>query len=101
MMYKEMLRPYKFYLSFENAKCKDYITEKFFAALRTEEVIPVALGGASINDYVTSAPPHSYIHIGEYSSVSELAQKLEKFSQNYTAYKEYLWWTKYYRVTSN
>ena len=100
-MYKEMLRPYKFYLSFENAKCKDYITEKFFAALRTEEVIPVALGGASINDYAASAPPHSYIHIDEYSSVSELAQKLESLSQNDTAYNEYFWWTKYYRVTSH
>ena len=100
-MYKEMLRPYKFYLSFENTNCQDYITETFFAALRTEEVVPIALGGASINDYATLAPRHSYIHVDEYSSVSELAQKLEHLSQNDTAYKEYFWWTEYYRVTSH
>ena len=98
-MYKEMLRPYKFYLSFENAKCKDYITEKFFTALHTEDVIPIALGGASLNDYVMAAPPHSYIHIDEYSTISELAQKLEYLSQNKTAYNEYFWWTEHYRVT--
>ena len=40
-MYKEYLRPYKFYLSFENALCEDYITEKFFTTLMTEEAIPI------------------------------------------------------------
>lgn len=99
-MYKEMLRPYKFYLSFENTNCQDYITETFFAALRTEEVIPIALGGLSINDYAAAAPAHSYIHTGQYSSVSALAQKLDYLSQNDTAFNEYFWWTEYYRVTS-
>ena len=99
-MYKNILNPYKFYLSFENANCKDYITEKFFAALRAEEAIPVALGGDSIDDYAKSAPPHSYIHVDEYPTVLELAQKLEYLSQNETAYKQYFWWTEHYRVTS-
>ena len=99
-MYKNTLNPYKFYLSFENSNCKDYITEKFFTALRAEEAIPVALGGASIDDYAKSAPPHSYIHIDEYPSVLALAQKLEYLSQNETAYKEYFWWTEHYRVSS-
>ena len=52
-MYKEYLRPYKFYLSFENANCQDYLTEKFFTALRTEVVIPIALGGATQDDYIS------------------------------------------------
>ena len=99
-MYKEFLKPYKFYLSFENTNCMDYITEKFFTALRTKEVIPIALGGASPDDYARSAPPHSYIHVDEYPSVEALAQKLEYLSQNETAYKEYFWWTEHYRVSS-
>ena len=99
-MYKESLKPYKFYLSFENANCKDYITEKFFTALRTEEVIPIALGGVSLEDYAASAPPHSYIHVNEYPSVEALAEKLEYLSSNDTAYKEYFWWTEHYRVSS-
>ena len=98
-MYKEFLKPYKFYLSFENANCLDYITEKFFTALRTEEVIPIALGGKSVYDYATSAPPHSYIHVNEYPSVKALANTLEYLSQNQTAYKEYFWWTEYYKVS--
>ena len=99
-MYKEYLTPYKFYLSFENANCMDYITEKFFTALRTEEVIPIALGGRSRTDYDKAAPPHSYIHVNEFPSVAELAQKLEYLSKNETAYKEYFWWTEHYQVSS-
>ena len=99
-VYKDTFKHYKFYLSFENTRCEEYITEKFFSAMRTKEVIPVALGGASVNDYVNSAPPHSYIHVDEYPSVKSLAQKLEYLSKNETAYKEYFWWTEYYRVTS-
>ena len=99
-MYKKILREYKFYLSFENANCKDYVSEKFFSALRTEEAIPVALGGASLQDYALAAPPHSFIHVDEYQSVLSLAKKLDYLSQNETAYKEYFWWTEHYRVTS-
>ena len=99
LIYKETLKSYKFYLSFENTKCEEYITEKFFTALSTEESIPIALGGASIQDYINAAPPHSYIHVDEHTSVRSLAKKLEYLSENETAYKEYFWWTKYYRVT--
>ena len=99
-MYKEYLRPYKFYLSFENANCQDYLTEKFFTALRTEEVIPIALGGATRDDYKKAAPPMSYIHVNEYSTVAELAEKLEYLSNNETAYNQYFWWTEHYRVSS-
>ena len=49
-LYRKMLRKYKFYLSFENALCQDYITEKFFLALHSG-VIPIAYGGLSRQDY--------------------------------------------------
>ena len=99
-VYRKYLKEYKFYLSFENAKCKDYITEKFFNVMRTKEAIPVALGGTSIKEYVDSAPPHSYLHVDEYSSIDALADKLEYLSKNETAYKQYFWWTEHYQVTS-
>ena len=77
-----------------------YANFEFFTALRTEEVIPIALGGATIDDYKKAAPPMSYIHVNEYSTVAELAEKLEYLSNNETAYNEYFWWTEHYRVSS-
>lgn len=49
-MYLEILKDYKFYLSFENSLCKDYITEKFFLAFKAGSV-PIAYGGLSKSDY--------------------------------------------------
>lgn len=50
--YRDTLKPYKFYLSFENTLCKNYITEKFFYTFAsTDGPIPIALGGLSIADY--------------------------------------------------
>ncbi len=36
------------------------------------------------------APPHSFIHVGDYSSVQELAQHLLFLSNNSTEYSKYL-----------
>ena len=55
---------YKFYLSFENSICVDYVTEKFYNALLFNTV-PVVYGGA---DYSRLAPNMSYINIRNYGS---------------------------------
>ena len=55
---------YKFYLSFENALCKEYITEKFWKVL-PYNVIPIVLNGV---DMSTLAPYHSYIDIKDFPS---------------------------------
>ena len=79
-IYKETLKPYKFYLSFENTKCQEYITEKFFTAVGTEEVIPIALGGTSIEDYNNVAPPHSFIHLDDFDTIEDLSNHLTVYS---------------------
>ena len=55
--YVQLAADYKFYLSFENSICTDYVTEKFFDILQ-HEMVPIVLGGA---DYSRIAPPHSFI----------------------------------------
>ena len=55
-------KKYKFYLSFENAICKDYVTEKMFNALKLN-TIPVVFGGA---DYSKILPPNSFINALNY-----------------------------------
>lgn len=50
-------REYKFYLSFENSLCRDYVTEKFYLPL-LYSMVPIAYGGA---DY--EASPSSFIDV--------------------------------------
>ncbi|XP_077520024.1 glycoprotein 3-alpha-L-fucosyltransferase A-like [Amblyomma americanum] len=83
-------RDYLFYLAFENANCKDYITEKFFNALR-HNVVPVVMG-ASREEYRAAAPHHSYIHVENFRSPKELAEYLLVLSRNRTLYNEYFRW---------
>ncbi len=49
-LYKAQLNHHKFYLSFENALCEDYVTEKFFLALNAG-IIPIVYGGTDVSTY--------------------------------------------------
>eukprot|EP00914_Ancora_sagittata_P000822 GHVO01002208.1.p1 GENE.GHVO01002208.1~~GHVO01002208.1.p1 ORF type:complete len:299 (+),score=24.45 GHVO01002208.1:31-897(+) len=84
-------KDYKFYLSFENSNCRDYITEKFFWNALLNNVVPVVLG-AHKEDYLAAAPPKSFIHIEDFSSVSDLADHLKELDHNDDQYNEYLRW---------
>ncbi|XP_077517824.1 glycoprotein 3-alpha-L-fucosyltransferase A-like isoform X2 [Amblyomma americanum] len=88
--YQMVERDYYFYLAFENANCKDYITEKFFNALR-HNVVPVVMG-ASREEYRAAAPHHSYVHVEDFRSPKELAEYLLLLSRNRTLYNEYFQW---------
>ena len=85
-------REYKFYLSFENSICKDYITEKFYRPLGTE-LIPIVLGGG---DYRAAGPPHSFIDIRDYRSPKALATYLHHLAVNEDEYNEYFQWKNAY-----
>ncbi|XP_045174448.1 glycoprotein 3-alpha-L-fucosyltransferase A-like [Mercenaria mercenaria] len=88
----EMLnKEYKFYLSFENSNCRDYITEKFFFTGLQHDVIPIVMGAAP-EDYRRVAPHYSFIHVDEYTSPRELAEYLNDLDQNDDIYNEYFKW---------
>ncbi|XP_069106761.1 alpha-(1,3)-fucosyltransferase C-like isoform X2 [Argopecten irradians] len=85
---------YKFYLSFENSLCRDYVTEKLFKILRTRsDVIPVARG---VEDYSLFVPPNSYIDTAKFSNISSLAALQLELSNNKTAFENYFQWKRYY-----
>ncbi|VDO82308.1 unnamed protein product [Schistosoma mattheei] len=90
---------YKFYLSFENSLCQDYITEKFFENALMNDVIPVVMG-ASIEEYKSVAPPNSFIHVDQFSSPRQLAEYLHYLDKNHTAFNEYFIWQNKWKVLS-
>ena len=98
--YQKLASRYKFYLSFENSRCYEYITEKFFTALKVG-MIPVVLGGLSKYDYEKIAPQHSFIHVDDFSSSRDLMKMLHKISKDPILYNSYFWWRKHYRVAVN
>ena len=85
---------YKFYLSFENSFCDDYVSEKFFRVFNYE-MIPIVLGGGN---YSKMAPKQSYIDAKDFRSIEHLAKYIKYLDNNNTAYAEYFEWKNYFRV---
>ena len=87
---------YKFYLSFENSLCVDYVTEKFFSAYQSN-MVPVTFGWV---DYSLYGPPGSYINALDYDSVEDLANYLLYLDKNDDEYLKYFEWKGKYEVKS-
>jgi alpha-1,3-fucosyltransferase len=87
---------YKFYLSFENSLCKDYVTEKLYEPLR-RDIVPVVMGGS---DFKLEDPPGSdaVINVRDFASPKELAAYLNKLSKDEAAYNKFFEKKKQYRV---
>ena len=85
---------YKFYLSFENSICNEYMTEKLYRALNIH-VVPIVLGGANYTDLL---PPNSYIDIKNFTHPRKLAEYLHQLDKDDDLYNSYFEWKKKYRV---
>lgn len=92
--YNLLDKQYKFYLSFENSLCEDYVTEKLFHPL-SFNVIPIVYGGT---DYNKLGPYHAYINVMDFKSPKQLAQYLLQLHQNDAKYAEYFWWKSFYKI---
>ena len=62
------LRKYKFYLSFENSYCCDYVSEKIILNAFENDIIPVVISYVDFND-TSLIPPGSAINALDFSSV--------------------------------
>ena len=83
---KMISEDYKFYLSFENSLCSDYITEKFFGYYPLNTVM-VVRGGA---DYKKLLPHGTYINTADFESFQQFVDYLKYVGSNETIYTEYL-----------
>nr|VZI02443.1 unnamed protein product [Spirometra erinaceieuropaei] len=95
--FEQLSREYKFYLSFENANCEGYITEKFFVNALAYGMVPIVYG-ASREEFYARAPPNSYIHVDDFKTVKELASYLNYLDKNDTAYASYFAWREHGEV---
>ena len=95
--YLRLEQDYKFYLSFENSVCEDYVTEKFFNVLRYN-VIPVTYSGANFS---AIAPPHSYINTLDFPTVSKLSNYLLRVNADDELYASYFWWKDFYEIRNS
>ncbi|KAM8908609.1 LOW QUALITY PROTEIN: 4-galactosyl-N-acetylglucosaminide 3-alpha-L-fucosyltransferase 9-like [Spinachia spinachia] len=86
----------KFYLSFENSVHSDYITEKFFNPL-TWGSVPVVMGPPR-RMYEGHAPAESFIHVEDFPSPKELAERLLSLDQNQTEYMRFFNWRSVFKV---
>jgi glycoprotein 3-alpha-L-fucosyltransferase len=58
---------------------------------RSNDVVPIVMG-ARRADYERAAPPHSFIHVDDFSSASDLATHLLRLNQSDALYNEYFRW---------
>ncbi|ELU14470.1 hypothetical protein CAPTEDRAFT_133973 [Capitella teleta] len=79
---------YKFYLSFENSLCQDYVTEKLWRLLmKPISAIPIVLGSV---DYKKMLPEGTYLDIKDYSSPKMLADHLKLLDHDDTAFNTFI-----------
>ena len=86
---------YKFYLSFENSLCTEYITEKLYRVLNLN-VVPIVLGYSKYSEFL---PPHSFIDVRDFDSPKTLAAYLEMLSKNDAEYNRYFAWKQTHTCT--
>jgi hypothetical protein len=92
--FKYLGENYKFYLSFENCNCEDYITEKFFMNGLSYGMIPIVMGPSKEN-YKQVAPNlqgKSFIHVDDFENPKDLAEYLLSLDKNESLYQEYFDW---------
>ncbi|CAL1548726.1 unnamed protein product [Lymnaea stagnalis] len=79
---------YKFYLSFENSLCQDYVTEKLFRVFQYRtHIVPVVRGGL---DYDKHVPPGMVVNTAHFKTIKDLAEHLKHLAGDHALYANML-----------
>ena len=84
---------FKFYLTFENSRCPNYITEKLFQNAIAQNLVPVVAGPPK-KEYLQILPAGSFIHIEDFESPEVLSKFLLDLGQDQVRYEKYFEWKK-------
>ena len=91
---------YDFYLAFESAMCRDYVTEKSFKLYQHgSNIVPAVRGTNYLYPYFL--PPNSYINTEEFPTPANVAHFMEMVSRNRTLYNSYFNWRHNYRYEND
>lgn len=94
---ESLIKRYKFYISFENSVCNDYVSEKYWNVPFDHDIIPIVFGLKFLKEL---AIPGSYIDATKFKDLHSLVSYLKYLDKNDTAYNEYFKWKQFYQ-TSN
>ncbi|XP_036978406.1 4-galactosyl-N-acetylglucosaminide 3-alpha-L-fucosyltransferase 9-like [Acanthopagrus latus] len=94
--YTSIVTSCKFYLAFENSLYHDYLSDKIYSPMKLGTV-PVVLGPSRQN-YEDHVPGDSFIHVDDFSTPKELADRLLYLDKNETEYTAYFDWTNRFKV---
>ncbi|KJH45025.1 fucosyl transferase [Dictyocaulus viviparus] len=78
-----LIANHRFYLSFENSICNDYVTEKFFLRI-SQILLPIVIKRKIYED--ANIPHKSFIALDDFNSMEELGDYLNVLRINDTAY---------------
>ena len=95
--FDKLMNEYKFYITFENSLCTDYISEKFWKLYDSDKIfainiIPVVRGPRREQYQRAVGKEKLYILADDFGGPKELADYLNYLSSNDTAYLEYFEW---------
>ncbi|KAL3095062.1 hypothetical protein niasHT_023038 [Heterodera trifolii] len=92
--YQQQMESHFFYLAFENTVCSEYVTEKFWNALRSLTV-PVVLCREVVREL--GIPDDLYIAADDFDNATALADHLKALHNDKDRYLGYFNWTKFYQ----
>ncbi|XP_042879741.1 3-galactosyl-N-acetylglucosaminide 4-alpha-L-fucosyltransferase FUT3-like [Penaeus japonicus] len=93
----DALKEHKFYLAFENSDCQEYITEKVWWSALGKGAVPVVMGGEA-EHYKKVLPPNSFLHVDDFNTPKDLAERLRFLASHRQEYMRFHHWRRYFRV---
>ncbi|GMT33849.1 hypothetical protein PFISCL1PPCAC_25146, partial [Pristionchus fissidentatus] len=92
----KLIRPYKFYLAFENSNCVDYVTEKFYETLLSRMAVPIVLDRKIYEDL--GIPSSTFIALSDFATMAEAIVHINKVAEDKNEYLKYHRWREQYEV---